>query len=132
MKKLISRLILATLLLTTFHLESFAAKDNITLTVMKQKESSDSDDQEWDVDEKGHRVPAHPVRCTISTETGVTLSGYSVEIDRYDIWNPDGDLCLFTTSDESSFVEEILSSHGTFMIRLYTDACIFTGYISIP
>ena len=132
MKPSLCYFIIAIMLLTASSTAVLAANSCSSYDVILTRQISVNDNSELEDDDEGHRVPARPVRCTISTETGVMLSGYSVGIVRYDIWNPDGDLCLFTTSDESSFVEEILSAHGTFMIRLYSDAYIFTGYVSIP
>lgn len=79
-----------------------------------------------------HRLPARPINCTISTETGVSIPGVSTsEILSFEIYDESGELCLASFNDEMEFVSFLFSLEGEYVIRFVTENKSYTGYISL-
>lgn len=130
-KKLLYPIVAAIMLLMLLNVDLYAAESDASYNVVLQKEDTPGSGQEPDIDDKGRRMPARPLRCTISQISGITIVGCTDEIIDYEIWDADGNGCMFSGTDQSAFVDEIFSLHGVFLIRLYSDAHTYRGYISI-
>lgn len=130
MKRNIFYLFMVSVILTLVQVELHATESKGSYTTILQKQPTSGGDQEWDDSDQGHRVPARPINCSICAESGVIFHGSSDEIISYEIWDIDGGMCLFASSDEYSFISEIFASDGEFQIRMYSDVYIYTGYIS--
>lgn len=83
---------------------------------------------------KGHRMPPAPVICTIDIENG-TISGTSPlldNIEEYQLWDADGEVCLISTSGKSGFFDMLRSlPKETYMIKLVCGTYSLTGYLTL-
>ena len=80
-----------------------------------------------------HRTPGMALHCTISHESGITISGSGIadEIVSYEVCDTTGsNIAIF--SDEQSFIDFIFSGiSGEFKIRFRTDSASYSGYIEL-
>ena len=80
-----------------------------------------------------HRTPGMALHCTISHESGITISGSGIadEIVSYEVYDITGsNIAIF--SDEQSFIDFIFSGiSGEFQIRFRTDSASYSGYIEL-
>lgn len=129
-KKVFYPFMVVLMLLALVHVEVYAAESNGSYTTMLKKQPTQGGSQEHDADDDGHRAPGRPICCTISKDSGVTIPGCPDDIISYEIWDADGNICLFASTDQSDFIDEIFSSHGEFMIRLNSNVYTYIGYIS--
>lgn len=82
----------------------------------------------------GHRMPPAPVICIIDIENG-TISGTSPlldNIEEYQLWDADGEVCLISTSSKSGFFDLLRSlPKETYMIKLVCGAYSLTGELAM-
>lgn len=96
----------------------------------------DSDENQTSKDKgelpKGHRMPSRPVQCTISTETGVTISGVETDdIISFELFDESGELCFATFNNGFDFASFLFSLEGDYVIRFVTENKTYSGYISL-
>ena len=78
-----------------------------------------------------HRTPGMALHCTISQESGITISGSGIadEIVSYEVCDTIGS-CVAIFNDEQSFIDFIFSGiSGEFQIRFRTDSASYSGKI---
>ena len=78
-----------------------------------------------------HRTPGIVFHCTISQESGITISGSGIadEIVSYEVCDTIGS-CVAIFNDEQSFIDFIFSGiSGEFQIRFRTDSSSYSGKI---
>ncbi len=78
-----------------------------------------------------HRTPGMTLHCTISQESGITISGSGIadEIVSYEVCDTIGS-CVAIFNDEQSFIDFIFSGiSGEFQIRFRTDSASYSGKI---
>lgn len=80
-----------------------------------------------------HRTPGMALHCTISHESGITISGSGIadEIVSYEVCDTTGsNIAIF--SDEQSFIDFIFSGiSGEYLLRFRTPEHTYSGIISI-
>ncbi len=80
-----------------------------------------------------HRTPGMALHCTISHESGITISGSGIadDIVSYEVCDTTG-ACIAIFSDEQSFIDFIFSGiSGEYLLRFRTPEYSYSGIISI-
>lgn len=119
------KIALMTLLISLFSwLPAFSeSSSSETIPVDKEPEENPTN--------KGKRMPAVRLLCTISEETGVIIPGVEKDsILSFEAYDEDG-CCLASFGDESSFVEFFFSelNDAIVYVRFVTSECAYRGYI---
>lgn len=123
MKKLITAL---TLLMSAFTVV-FADTFIVPITPVGNNDD-DNDDKN-----NRHRMPPAPVFCTIDIEEGtVTSTSPRLDnIDSYEVWSADGEICLASASTAEEFTATLSTlTPGDYTIRLICPDCYYTGIIT--
>lgn len=85
-------------------------------------------------DGKGHKMPPAPVFCTIDIEEGTVTSTSPRldDIDSYEVWSADGEICLATASTAEEFTASLSTlTPGNYTIRLICSGYYYTGLITL-
>lgn len=123
------KLVFVTLtMLLSFYAVPAVAQSVYILPVIKVP--STLEPQKNDLPEYGNRLPSRPIECTISQDTGVSISGSPDEIVSYEIWDAEGNTCLSLCSDESDFLNYLFTLTGDFQIRFNSSEYTYIGYLS--
>lgn len=81
---------------------------------------------------KGHRMPPAPVFCTIDIEEGtVTSTSPRLDnIDSYEVWSAEGEICLASSSTAEEFTATLSTlASGDYTIRLICPDYYYTGIV---
>ena len=134
-----TRLIILTFLLLGIMLpmRSSAAPGTPTVTLPMGKSSGNGDGKEDgggsdDDDKKKYkRIPSARVRCTIDFVNLTVTGNFSSDLLSYEVWDEEGQQCLESFTQESTYVEYLYSAEGIYQLRFYSDSYVYIGYISI-
>ncbi|MBD5333679.1 MAG: hypothetical protein HDR97_08090 [Bacteroides sp.] len=132
-----TRLIILTfLLLGMMHpMKSSAAPGTPTVTLPMGKSSGNGggkeDGGDNDDDKKNKRIPSARVICTIDFVNLTVTGNFSSDLLSYEVWDEEGQQCLESFTQESTFVEYLYSAEGIYQLRFYSDSYVYIGYISI-
>ena len=124
MKKIITTL---ALLLSAF---TVVLADTITVPITPVE----NDDTPPVNDPNRHKMPPVPVFCTIDIEEGtVTLTSPRLDdIDSYEVWSADGEICLALSSTAEEFTASLSTlTPGDYTIRLICSGYYYTGLITL-
>lgn len=83
---------------------------------------------------KGHKMPPAPVFCTIDIEEGTVTSTSPrlYDIDSYEVWSADGEICLASSSTAEEFTASLSTlTPGDYTIRLICFDYYYTGLITL-
>lgn len=53
------------------------------------------------------------------------------EIQSYEIWDADGELCIASYTEESDFINALFSLEGEYQIQFTTEDYTYIGYVTI-
>lgn len=108
-----------------------AAEQTYTVP-LEESSPTDSDPDDSDIRNKGHRMAPRPIFCVISENEGVTISTISVaDINTFELYNPNG-VCIGSFPDVDSFVTALFSSNvSTVELRFVTANHIYYGYLTL-
>ncbi len=130
MKNIIEGIMIALLLVTMDPFGVSAAETSVTTyNVRLTKWLSTEFSRNYDPDKKGNRSFPLQFDCTISKNSGTVIFNCPDEIIAYEIWDLEGDICLFITDEEKYFVNELFSLSVSCQIRLTAGEYTYVGYI---
>lgn len=130
MKNIIEGILVALLLATIDPFGASAAETSLTTyNVRLTKWLSTEFGRNYDPDKKGNRSFPLQFDCTISKNSGTVIFNCPDEIIAYEIWDLEGDVCLFITDEEKYFVNELFSLSVSCQIRLNAGEYTYVGYI---
>lgn len=130
MKNIIEGIMIALLLVTMDPFGASAAEPSVTTyNVRLTKWLSTEFSRNYDPDKKGNRSFPLQFDCTISKNSGTVIFNCPDEIIAYEIWDLEGDICLFITDEEKYFVNELFSLSVSCQIRLNAGEYTYVGYI---
>ena len=122
---------LAIILLLPFLAFLVSAGNPVTIPVYDPP--TDEDPQKSDGPNR-HRMPPAPVFCTIDIEEGtVTSTSPRLDnIDSYEVWSADGEICLASASTAEEFTATLSTlTPGDYIIRLICSDYYYTGLITL-
>ena len=93
-------------------------------TVQLRKKNKQKSDQE------GIRIPSRFIVCIISAE-GIQMDVDVEEIQSYEIWDADGELCIASYTEESDFINALFSLQGEYQIQFTTEDYTYIGYVTM-
>lgn len=130
MKNIIEGIMIALLLVMIDPFGASAAETSLTTyNVRLTKWLSTEFGRKLDNDKGGNRSFPLQFDCTISKNTGTVNFNCQEDIIDYEIWNLEGDICLFITDEEKYFVNELFSLSVSCQIRLNAGEYTYVGYI---
>lgn len=130
MKNIIEGILVALLLVMIDPFGASAAETSLTTyNVRLTKWLSTEFGRKLDNDKGGNRSLPLQIDCTISKNSGTVIFNCPDEIIAYEIWDLEGDVCLFITDEEKSFVNELFSLSVSCQIRLNAGEYTYVGYI---
>lgn len=100
-----------------------------TRQVYLKKQSGKTDKEHTVTSNERHRMPSRPIEGIIGKEIGVNIEDQTSEIFSFEIWDELGANCLYTTGDESDFVNTLFECEGEYFIRFTNYEYIYSGYI---
>lgn len=95
---------------------------------------SKTDRDKQNIPVKRQRTPSLPIAYTISQEDGLQIMSSSIsaeDIIEFEICDIESSDCIFSFSDESTFIETLFTVNGEYQIRLTTSSYELIGYISL-
>lgn len=130
MKNIIEGILIALLLVMIDPFGASAAETSLTTyNVRLTKWLSTEFGRKHDPDKNGNRSFPSQFDCSISKNTGMIIYNCQDDIIAYEIWNLEGDICLFITDEEKYFVNELFSLSVSCQIRLTAGEYTYVGYI---
>ncbi len=96
----------------------------VTVTMESTDTIPDNGETKW-----RHRMPPRRIVCTISESDGVVIGIDKEEITAFEVWTVEGDICVASFGDESSFVSYLFAISTDCMIRFVTEEYLYTGYL---
>lgn len=130
MKRFFCTALLSMLLNCIIFPVSVLAADNVSYTVIMQKEPNNQTGHNKQESPEGRRIPPKPIYCTISPE-GISVAGLSEDIITYEVWNETSEICLASFNEEQKFLDFLFNQSGEFQITFVTENYCISGYISI-
>ena len=79
-------------------------------------------------------MPPAPIFCTIDIEEGTVTSTSPRldDIDSYEVWSADGEICLASSSTAEEFTASLSTlTPGDYTIRLICSDYYYTGLITL-
>lgn len=129
--KHIFKLLILFLALSAVSIPEIKAEGNpFTFRVTLHREPAKSDDVKTKNDNEGNRAPSRPIFCTISAE-GIQMDVDAEDIQLYEIWDADGELCIASYTEESDFINALFSLEGEYQIQFTTEDYTYIGYVTI-
>ncbi|MBD5357582.1 MAG: hypothetical protein HDR88_11345 [Bacteroides sp.] len=126
--KHLTKFLLAVVLLLPHAITAAGNSSIIYLVLTKTTPNKEPDTQ------KRHRIPSLPIECIISQEEGIKILSGTIsksEIISYEIWELESEGYLYSSCDETSFVEMIFALEGDYQIRLITSDYELISNISL-
>lgn len=87
-----------------------------------------------DIPSKGQRTPSMPIAYTITEEGGLQIMSSSIsteDIIEFEICDIESNDCIYSFSDEQTFIETLFTLSGEYQIRLITSDCELIGDITL-
>lgn len=109
-----------------------ANQSRCPLQVSLQKQTVKYDNEEHDQPPtERHRLPSRLVQGMIGMEEGVCIADLTSEISTYEIWDTVGETCIYTTSDESEFINTLFAGEGAYVVRFSNSDYVYSGYVEL-